>query len=329
MSNILDFKDSEHWNKEDLKTLLLAEGELQARLFEEARAVRRRQGMDNVLLRGVIEVSNICQKRCGYCAMSSTNKGLKRYRLDKEVLLSIARQIRQAGIGVFFLQSGQDPHIDPLIRDIIPRIRNELGMRVLLCVGEKDRETYRQYAKLGVNSYILKFETSDPRLYERIVGEPPAKRMECLQWIKKSGIELGTGNIVGLPGQTLDSLAEDILLARTLKPTFVSSAPFIPNPGSLLEGEPCGDLNLTLNNMALFRILVKGCRIPTVSALEKIQEGGQLMGLNAGANIITINFTPESSRKEYAIYADDRFVVSHSHAFAIIEKARLSVAPVS
>ena len=138
-------------------------------------------------------------------------------------------------------------------------------------------------------------------------------------------MKLGTGNIVGLPGQTLDHLVDDIEFACELGPDFVSSAPFIPNENTPFQDGGFGDVNLTVNTMAIWRIMLGDPLIPTVSALEKIQRGGQLMGLNAGANVITINFTPETWRKKYGIYSKERFVVSANHAFDLIERAGLRV----
>ena len=138
-------------------------------------------------------------------------------------------------------------------------------------------------------------------------------------------MKLGTGNIIGLPGQTLDTLVEDILLAREMQPDFVSSSPFIPNENTPLEHLGMGDLQLTLNSIAICRLLFPNALIPAVSALEKICKGGQMMGLKAGANVLTINFTPKDFRDKYAIYSKERFVVSLDHARATISGAGLRV----
>ncbi len=320
-----EFKDSGKWSKLSLMKLMKAEGKLQRNLFQMAQTIRREQGLDQVTLRGVIEISNYCQKNCNYCAMRCVNKGFDRYRLSSDEILSIAAEIKNANISTVFLQSGQDPQCEPILQDVIPKIRNRLEMDVLLCLGEKSREIYQRYKDLGADSYILKFETSDADFYQDIAHTPLARRLDCMRWIKEAGLKLGTGNIVGLPNQSLDILAEDIRLALELQPDFVSSSPFIPNENTPFEHLPLGDLNLTLNMMALWRILLKTCLIPSVSALEKIQKGGQLLGLMAGANVITINFTPKASRDKYSIYSMDRFIVSLEHALNIIEQAGLLV----
>ncbi len=311
--------------KTEVMMLLQSTGALQQQLFRQAREVRRQAQGDRMVLRGVIEISNYCQKNCDYCAMRITNRELNRYRLSAEQILAIAAQIKKAQIPIIFLQGGQDPQCEPILAEVIPEIKKQFNLEVLLCLGEKSREVYQKYAQWGADSYILKFETSDTSLYQGIAHTPLQRRVKCLQWLREAGLKIGTGNIVGLPQQTLDTLVEDIFLALQISPDFVSSSPFIPNQDTPFEGLGYGDLNLTLNTLAIYRILMPHCLIPSVSALEKIQKGGQLMGLNAGANIITINFTPPQCREKYAIYSKQRFVVSLDHALKTIEDAGLKV----
>lgn len=311
--------------KADILNLLNATGDVQKELFSQSRAIRAAYTDDVVHLRGVIEISNYCQKSCNYCAIRAPNKNMQRYRMEADEVMDIARQIREIGINIIFLQAGQDPKCDAIMEEVIPKIKQELQGTVLLCLGEKTKETYRRYRELGADSYILKYETSDPVLYQEIAQTPLKARLECAAWIQELGMQLGVGNIVGLPGQSFDSLAEDILLGLDMQPNFISTSPFIANQDTPYENVPTGDFNVTLNTMAINRILHKKSLIPTVSALEKIQPNGQLMGLNAGANVITINFTPPTQRDQYKIYSKERFVVSQAHALRIIEEAGLKI----
>ena len=314
------------FSDEELRRYLTATGDLQQELFARAREVRRAHGVDDVKLRGVIEISNFCQKTCDYCAIRGNNKALDRYRMAVDDIMAIAERIAEAGIGTVFLQAGQDPKMDPVVSEVIPRVRQELGCEVLLCLGEKPQAVYQEWAALGATSYILKFETSDPVLYDQIVRTPLDKRIQCIRWIQETGMEIGTGNIIGLPGQTLDTIVADIRLGEALQPDFMSASPFIPNEGTPLETLNDGDMNMTLNIMAIFRILFPRALVPTVSAMEKLRRGGQLDGLNAGANVITINFTPQDCRDKYAIYsAQNRFVVNTDHAHQIISDAGLHI----
>ncbi len=315
----------QHFTRDDLFRLLTVTGDEQQELFRQSRAVRHEEVGDEVVLRGVIEISSYCQKHCDYCSMRATNKEQDRYRLSAEEILEIVDGMRSFPISTAFFQAGQDPKIDALLEEVIPTIKNDFGMNVLLCLGERPKHVYQRFAELGADSYILKFEVSDAQLYRDVIHADPERRFRCFDWIKDAGMKLGTGNIVGLPGQTSRHLVDDIQFACELKPDFVSSAPFIPNENTPHEHVPFGDVDITLNTMAIWRIMLGDPLIPTVSALEKIRPGGQLQGLNAGANVVTINFTPEVWRAQYGIYSRDRFVVSSGHAFDMIEQAGLRV----
>lgn len=309
----------------DITGMLQAKGDLQQALFRVARHVRQQMQHDRVRLRGVIEFSNICQKRCCYCAMACTNKPLERYRMSPLEIITAARAIADAGIGTLLLQSGQDPHADAILEEVLPVIAGDVGLDIILCVGEKTAAQYQRYAELGASSYILKFETSSPGLYKAIADADLNDRLRCLEWVRAAGLKIGTGNIVGLPGQSLDSLAEDVLLTHRLRPDFASSAPFVPNDGTPLKDEPAGDLDITLNTIALYRILLRDCLVPSISALEKLQPGGQLRGLQAGANVMTVNFTPAARREKFTIYSNNRFVVDYEHAIRTIRQAGLTI----
>ncbi len=312
-----------------LPELIDADGELQQELFAQARWVRQQHQMDQVHLRGVIEISNFCQKNCNYCAMRAANHNLERYRLSAAEILDIAAQIHRLGIGTLFLQAGQDPQCDAILQEVIPAAKRQFGLHILLCLGEYPRATYERWRALGADSYILKFETSDPAIYRQIAHTPLTRRLQCLRWLQEIGFQVGTGNIVGLPGQTLATLVRDILLIQEIQPDFASASPFIPNENTPFAGEAAGSVRRTLNIMAIFRILFPQALIPSVSALEKLEPGGQLAGLNAGANVITINFTPPQFRRNYAIYSQERFVVSLAHARTTIQQAGMTVRPVA
>jgi biotin synthase len=316
---------AENVSHAEIMSLLTSEGSLQEELFAMARQVRRDAGQDSVVLRGVIEISNTCQKSCDYCAIRHVNTKLDRYTMTAPDIIGLTKKIKESGINIAFLQAGQNPKNDHIIEEVIPIIHNELGMDVLLCIGERPKEVYKRFKELGAGAYIIKFETSDPVLFNRISHGKLEKRLQYIEWVRESGMKFGTGNIVGLPGQTMESLADDILLGIRLKSDFISTSPFIPNKDTPLEEFPKGSVNLTLNTMSILRIILKTPLIPSVSALESVFPSGQTVGLNAGANVLTINFTPKSNQDLYKIYSDHRFVVSLEHALKSIERAGLQV----
>ena len=316
--------DSSVFTRDEVRHLLQVTGDEQQALFARAREVRRDRCGDVVLLRGLIEISNYCQKKCDYCAMRAPNREMDRYRLTAREILDVVEHIKELGLNIAFLQGGQDPKCDEILEEVIPVIKRDIGLPVLLNLGERPRKSvYQRYVELGADSFIMKIEASDPELYRNTIHADINKRIQCSQWIKEVGMNLGTGNIVGLPGQTLEHVVNDIFFCYDFKPDFVSSSPFIPNEHTPFEEVGFGPISMTLNCMAIWRIMLGDPLIPTVSPLEKIQKGGQLAGLNAGANVMTINCTPTEWRDKYAIYSKERFVVTLDHAYQTIEKVGL------
>lgn len=308
--------------------LLEALGARDEGLFEQARDARRAVFGDAVRVRGVVEISSYCRKRCDYCGMRRSNRALARFRASRvEEVFEAVRGIAEMGLSTVLLQGGEDVRSDRLLEALLPRVKAELGLQVILNVGERPRDQLARFRQAGADGYIMKFETSDAALYERITGGPAAERLQQIRWLQDLGFRVGVGNIVGLPGQTMESLADDLRLACDLRPDFVSASPFIPNDGTPLERETPGSLELTLRVLALYRLLLPEALIPTVSALEKLAPGGQVQGLHAGANVVTANFTPPGWRDRYVIYSPRRFVVSLEHALATVSRAGLTVDP--
>lgn len=321
---IIEKLKAEKISKTEIIYLLKARKNVQKHLFEQAQEIRQKFFENKVFVRGVIEISNYCRMNCNYCAMRYSNKELQRYRLGSEEIFSLAKQIKDLNIKTLFLQSGEDTYIDGMIEKVLTKIKKELKINeIILGLGNRSRNQYKRFKDAGADAYILKFETSDSKFFKSLRSEPLGKRLYCLNQLKELGFKIGAGNITGLPGQKIKTIVGDILLAKRLNTDFVSTAPFIPNENTVYENESPGNLDLALNTIAILRILLKKVSIPTVSAFEKIEKGGQLRGLEAGANVITVNFTPPQIRKKYAIYSKDRFVVSMKHAFGTIRECGL------
>jgi biotin synthase len=319
-------RGTDYWDRETLVYWLQVEGEQQRELMAAARAAREEIFGRKVVVRGLMEVTNLCRVNCEFCPMRRDNTRQNTiFELTEEQILEIAGQIRQAGINIVFVQAGEVKRTTELVGAALPKIRARYDgpVEFLLCLGNKSEAEYRYLKEQGATSYILKHETSDPELNRRMRHAPLSERLECLRTLVRLGYRVGTGAIIGLPGQTMASLADDLLLAQEFRASMVSGSPFIPAPDTPLTAAPAGDVNTTLNYIALARLMNPSWLIPSVSALERRQNGGQLGGLDAGANVLTINFTPPTEREKYLIYGKDRYVVRSDHVNEIITAAGL------
>ena len=308
-----------------ISDMLDLRGKAQERLLTEAAEVRDCFFGRAAVVRGVIEVTNACVRSCDYCPMRIENPIERYFRRPDEILASV-EMIRSEGIGVVSFQGGEVSATTRVLEEVVPAVRELFDdqVEVLLCLGDKPREELERLKSCGADSYILKQETLDPTLHKRMRYIALNERLACLDSLLSCGYRVGVGTIVGLPGQTRRSLVEDALFLGRVGAHMISASPFIPAAGTPLFGMTEGDMDLTLNLMAVMRLLYPTALIPTVSALESRTDGGQKRGLNAGANVITVNFTPEQDSKNYQIYGSDRFVVRHEYAMGVLDQAGLS-----
>ncbi len=296
----------------DLETVLRAEdAEELGALFGFADAVRRRFVGDGVLLRGIIEFSNVCRNMCLYCGLNRGNHGLRRYRLAQEQILAAAGRVRAAGLQTVVLQSGEEDHLDAgWLREIVEQIKSSLDLAVTLCVGERSRAEFRMWREAGADRYLLKIETSDPDLYTQLhPGMSLANRRRCLQDLRDLGYQTGSGDLVGLRGQTVTHLARDVQFFKEGDFDMISVSPFIPHPQTPLADEPAGDLRMTLKMTALARIVSRNAHIPATTAIGSLHGRDERpKALVAGANVVMPNFTPAPYRRDYEIYPNKRCI---------------------
>ena len=272
-------------------------------LYRRADDVRREAVGDAVHLRGLIEFSNICRNDCLYCGIRRGNRQVQRYRMTDEELVETAKRAATLGFQTIVLQSGEDMHFDQArMCHIIEQIKR-LDVALTLSVGERDYEDYKAFRDAGADRYLMRIETTDRDLYNRLnPGMSWERRHECLLMIRDLGYELGSGIMVGLPGQTVESIADDLLYLKDIGIDMAGIGPFIPHPETPLAGEAGGTLELALRTMAIMRILMPDINIPATTAMESLHPQGRIMALQAGANVVMPNVTEGEYRRLYELY---------------------------
>ena len=295
-----------------------------AGVFKRADDIRRIFCGDEVHIRGIIEFSNYCYRGCLYCGLRRGNKNVLRYRMLPDEIVELAKKTIQRGVRTIVLQSGDDFGFDQkMLCGIMGKIKQKNpAIAITLSIGERPLDDYRAFKDAGADRYLLKHETANHRLYERLhPGQTLKRRLGILEYLKKLGYQIGAGNIVGLPGQTLEDLADDILLLKDLDVDMAGIGPFIPKRDTPLKDFPRGSLELTLKVLGIARILTENSHLPATTALATLDPNeGQLLGFRAGANVIMPDFTPEHYRKSYTIY-DNKARVDLERAKELIFKA--------
>jgi biotin synthase len=279
-------------------------------LWREADSVRRANVGDAVHLRGLIEFSNYCARQCHYCGLRADNRRIERYRMSADEILGCARQAAAFGYGTVVLQSGEDYGATAeWLADLVRRIKAETGLAVTLSVGERSAAELAVWRDAGADRYLLRFETSNAELFRRI--HPPLKgrlsdRIGILRILRQAGYEVGSGTMIGIPGQTYEDLARDLEFFRELDLDMIGVGPFLPHPGTPLGNAPSEVPNselMTYKVLALTRLVCPRANIPSTTALGTLnRDSGRELGLLRGANVIMPNLTPPQYRRKYEIY---------------------------
>lgn len=297
-------------------------GSEQESFHREAAAAAHARFGRKVFVRAVVEVSNFCRQNCSYCGMRRENRDLERFRANYQPLAELIIEHRPASVTDINIQAGEDPKaVREVVLPLVRAIRRETNLGISVCLGSLAREAYDELHAAGASIYILKFETGDPELYERM--ESPGtfdERLANIRYLASQGWSVSSGFIAGLPGQTPDQLLANFRVAKALPIDGCSVSPFIPGDETPHANAVASDVNLTLNSMAALRLMRPDWVIPAVSALNLAEPGlGYRRGLRTGANLVTINMTPEGFRDDYLLYKRQRFIMTEEVILRAIE----------
>jgi biotin synthase len=280
-------------------------------LWERANIVRRLRVGDAVHLRGLVEISNHCIRRCAYCGIRAGSP-VERYRMTPTEILACARKAAILGYGTVVLQSGEDPGLtSAAIEETVREIKAETPLAVTLSLGEREDADLEAWRRAGADRYLLRFETSNRALYERIHPSRNGERSDriaILGRLQAMGYEIGSGVMIGLPGQTCEDLADDVEAFRRIGLDMIGVGPYLPHPDTPLacEALPAWDREtMTYKVVALARLVCPGANIPSTTALATVNRAeGRELGLARGANVLMPNLTPSRYREHYTIYPD-------------------------
>ena len=275
-------------------------------VFAAAREVKRICGREQTLLRGLVECGNVCAKDCRYCGIRRSNRRLPRYRMEIAEAEECIRAVRAAGLSAVAIQSGEIESEEHTV--YIEKILAACsGLEITLSLGEQEESVYRRWKEAGALRYLLRIETSSRELYRRL--HPPEcsfdRRVKCIAALKRLGYITGTGVMIGIPGQTTGDLAADIVFFGNMNADMVGMGPWIKHPAAPLDGDgdPGRALELSLRMIALARLYLHNVNIVSSTALGALGgEAALKAGIDAGANVMMPNFTPQCRRDSYDLY---------------------------
>lgn len=307
MISLQQLLEQDNFTKDELIYLLSLENKNDIDLlFEKALKVKEKYFGTDIHLRGIIEISNHCEENCLYCGLRRANKNITRYRMSVDEVVNAALHIKEAGVKTVVLQSGEDSDLThQMVTEMIQKIKAVHDCAITLSLGERSYADYKTWFAAGADRYLLKHETNNENLYKFIHSNQSLKnRLEHLLYMKAIGYQIGSGNIIGLPTQTLEDIAEDLVLCKQLDLDMASFSPFVSSEKTPFANIANASVDSTLKVMAVARLYLKNVHIPATTALATLDERGREKGILAGANVIMPSFTPHPYRTDYLIYDD-------------------------
>lgn len=328
-------------SKEDIIELLSAEKLSDIELLRKhAETVLLEERGDQVYFRGLVEFSNICKNDCYYCGIRKGNNKVRRYSLSDEQVLDAAMWCAQQGFGSIVLQSGErnDAGFVDTVERLVYKIKEKTvskelpdGLGVTLCVGEQTPQTYKRFFDAGAHRYLLRIETSSEELFSKLhpACQKIQPRIDCLKSLKEIGFFVGTGVMIGFPGQTIENLADDVLFFKKIGVDMVGMGPYIPHIDTPL-GQSVSlnhdNLSLSLKMIAITRLVLRNVNIASTTALQAIKDDGRELGLKFGANVVMPQLTPQEVRKEYMLYNGKPCIEeSHGDCSSCLKKRVMSL----
>ncbi|MDR0455132.1 MAG: [FeFe] hydrogenase H-cluster radical SAM maturase HydE [Treponema sp.] len=275
-------------------------------LFERARCAAHKVYGKSIFMRGLIEFTNYCKNNCYYCGLRAENKKARRYRLTKEQILECCKTGYPLGFRTFVLQGGEDVYYtDDILADIVSEIKAAYpDCAVTLSVGERSYESYERLFRAGADRYLLRHETANDAHYRTLHPDAMSSfnRKQCLRDLKKIGYQVGCGFMVGTPGQTPEHIIDDLFFIKELQPHMAGIGPFIPHSDTPFRDKTAGDVRITLNILAILRLMQPNLLIPATTALATLDAQGREQGILAGANVVMPNLSPVDVRTKYLLY---------------------------
>lgn len=337
VENILQ---KDFFSHRDILALLEANAEDTLHIFKSAQETKAKFVGRKVYFRGLIEYSNYCKKNCYYCGIRAGNKRYIRYELTDEEVYEAAKFAFENNYASIVIQSGERT-TKKFIADIerqlkeIHRFTNG-NLHVTLSLGEQSEETYRRWYEAGAHRYLLRIEVSNPELYKKLhpvnLKHDYRKRVEALYTLRKTGFQVGTGVMIGLPFQTIADMADDLLFFKDFDVDMVGMGPYIEHEDTPLYKfkdllMPLQErFRFSLKMVAILRIMMKDINIAATTAMQTIDPQGREKALMVGANVIMPNLTPVKYRNNYLLYENKPCIDEEASECRNCLEARIAMA---
>ena len=281
-----------NWTTEEIQALL--ELPLMELLWQAQNVHRIANPGYNVQLASLLSVkTGGCEEDCAYCSQSihnSSDVSAFEAQMQVEPVLQRARAAKEAGADRFCMGwAWREIRDGAPFEAMLAMVRGvrALGMEACVTAGMLSEQQADRLADAGLTAYNHNLDTS-PEHYDRIISTRTyQERLETLQRVRKAGVTLCCGGIIGM-GESLRDRASMLQVLATMNP-HPESVPvngLVAVEGTPLEGQaPFEPLEL-VRMVATARILMPQSRIRLSAGRDAMSREAQILCLQAGADSI-------------------------------------------
>ena len=233
-----------------------------------------------------------CPEDCTFCSQSGFYKtGIGTYKLlPPEIIVDNAKKAKDSGAKSFCLVCAwREPTEQDFeeIRKIVEKVNSEVGIEVNCSLGFITDNMAKHLKKLGVKRYNHNLETARSFFSKICTTHTYQDRIDTAQIVKKNGLELCCGGILGMGESRMQRLELGLDLAK-LDPEECPINILVPQKGTPLELQPKLSIGEILRTVAVFRFLMPKTILKIAGGREVHLANDQEKVLLGGANgIIT------------------------------------------
>lgn len=298
---------------------LRATGKKQTELFQLARRIKEEIFGRRIWFRGLIEFSNLCRNDCYYCGIRRSNAKPARFQMSLKEIDDGLKFIKSANYGSVVFQSGElvaRPFKERLLKIVEATRKKYPDLGITVSCGEQAFAYLKKLKAAGASRYLLRIETASQKLYKKLHPSQMSweKRFQCLKDLQKLNYQVGTGIMVGLPGQTDHDLIGDLKFFVDNKFDMFGLGPYVIHKDTPLGGElktrkwwrenKEKNFNKFLNFLAILRVLSPRVNIAAATACDVFHPLGRIKVLEIAGNVIMPSVTPKNYRHKYLLYQD-------------------------
>jgi biotin synthase len=229
-------------------------------LLDLAHDVRLKWCGDEVEVEGIVSVkTGGCPEDCHFCSQSGVfDSPVRAAWLDIPSLVRAAQETAATGATEFCIVAavrGPDERLMRQVRDGVAAIRDAVEINVACSLGMLTQEQVDELAAIGVHRYNHNLETARSYFDSVVTTHTFDERWDTCEMVRKAGMELCCGGIVGM-GETVEQRAEFAAQLAALEPDEVPLNFLNPRPGTPFgEREPMSAVD-ALRTVATFRLVL-------------------------------------------------------------------------